>query len=120
MEQRLLSAEAELTLFRVAQEAMSNIVRHSGARKAMIRLECNLKECSLSVEDDGKGFDVSEITHIDKDGRGAGLFGVRERVAEVGGEAYVESQPGKGTKAIAKVPIMRSTGYGEDKGAGSG
>jgi len=104
MEQRRISHEAELTLFRVAQETMSNIVRHSEAKKAMIRLECNSNECILCIEDDGKGFNVSEITHIEKDGRGAGLFGVRERVAAVGGEAYVESQPGKGTKAIAKVP----------------
>jgi len=120
MEQRRLSPEAELTLFRVAQEAMSNIVKHSEAKKAMIRLECNSNECILCIEDDGKGFNVSEITRIEKDGRGAGLFGIRERVGAVDGEAYVESQPGKGAKAIAKVPGVRSTSYGEDKGVGSG
>jgi signal transduction histidine kinase len=107
MEQRRLSHEAELTLFRVAQETMSNIVRHSEAKKAMIRLECNSNECILSIEDDGKGFNVSEITRIEKDGRGAGLFGVRERVAAVGGEAYIESQPGKGVRATAKVPVSQ-------------
>jgi len=107
MEQRRLSYEAELTLFRVAQETMSNIVRHSEAKKAIIRLECNSNECILSIEDDGKGFNVSEITRIEKDGRGAGLFGVRERVAAVGGEAYVESQPGKGVRATAKVPVSQ-------------
>jgi len=120
MEQRRLSAEAELTLFRVAQEAMSNVVRHSEAKKAIVRLECNSNECILCIEDDGKGFNVSEITHIEKDGRGAGLFGIRERVGAVGGQAYVESQPGKGAKAIAKVPAVRSTSYVEDKGPGSG
>jgi signal transduction histidine kinase len=119
MEQRL-SPDAELTLFRVAQESMSNIVKHSEAKKAIIRLECNSNECILCIEDDGKGFDVSEITRIEKDGRGAGLFGVRERVALIGGEAYIESQPGKGAKAIAKVPVVRSTSYDENKGAGSG
>jgi signal transduction histidine kinase len=107
MEQRRLSHEAELTLFRVAQETMSNIVRHSEAKKAIIRLECNSNECILSIEDDGKGFNVSEITRIEKDGRGAGLFGVRERVAAVGGEAYIESQPGKGVRATAKVPVSQ-------------
>jgi len=120
MEQRRLSPEAELTLFRVAQEAMSNIVRHSEAKKAIVRLECNSNECTLCIEDDGKGFNVSEITRIEKDGRGAGLFGIRERVGAVGGEAYVESQPGKGARAIAKVPGVRSTNYAEDKGPGSG
>jgi signal transduction histidine kinase len=120
MEQRRLSAETELTLFRVAQEAMSNIVRHSEAKKVIVRLECNTNECTLCIEDDGKGFNVSEITRIEKDGRGAGLFGIRERVGAVGGEAYVESEPGKGAKAIAKVPVVRSTNYAEDKGSGSG
>ncbi len=120
IEQRLLSPEAELTLFRVAQEAMSNVVRHAEAKNAVIRLECNSDECILCIEDDGKGFNVSEITHIEKDGRGAGLFGVRERVAAVGGKAYVESQPGKGARAIAKVPAIRSTSYAEDTGAGGG
>jgi len=120
MEQRRLSTETELTLFRVAQEAMSNIVRHSEAKKVVVRLECNTNECTLCIEDDGKGFNVGEITRIEKDGRGAGLFGIRERVGAVGGEAYVESQPGKGAKAIAKVPAVRSTNYAEDKGSGSG
>jgi len=120
MEQRRLPAETELTLFRVAQEAMSNIVRHSGAKKVIVRLECDTNECTLCIEDDGKGFNVAEITRIEKDGRGAGLFGIRERVGAVGGEAYVESQPGKGAKAIAKVPAGRSTNYAEDKGSGSG
>jgi len=119
MEQRL-SPETELTLFRVAQEAMCNIVRHSEAKKVRIHLECNLNECILSVEDDGKGFNVSEITRIEKDGRGAGLFGVRERAAAVGGKAYIESQPGKGAKAIAKIPVIRNTSYVEDKDFGSG
>jgi signal transduction histidine kinase len=119
MEQRL-SPETELTLFRVAQEAISNIVRHAEAKKVMIRLEYNSNECILSIEDDGKGFNVSEITRIEKDGRGAGLFGVRERTSAVGGKAYIESQPGKGTKAIAKIPVSRSTSYAEDKGSGSG
>ena len=120
IEQRRLSAEAELTLFRVAQETMSNVVRHAEAKNAVIRLECNSDECILCIEDDGKGFNVSEITHIEKDGRGAGLFGVRERVAAVGGKAYVESQPGKGARAIAKVPAVRSMSYAEDTGAGGG
>jgi signal transduction histidine kinase len=120
VEKRFLPVETELTLFRVTQEAMSNIVKHSEAKKATIRLECNSNECFLCIEDDGKGFNVSEITRIEKDGRGAGLFGMRERVGALGGQAYVESQPGKGAKAIAKVPIVRSTGYAEDKGSGSG
>jgi signal transduction histidine kinase len=119
MDQRL-PAETELALFRIAQEAISNIVRHSEARNASVRLECNDSECVLRVEDNGKGFDVSEITSIDAGGRGAGMFGMKERVTMVGGTCSCQSQPGQGARVIARVPITRSGADGEDKGTGSG
>lgn len=119
MDQRL-PAETELALFRIAQEAISNIVRHSEARNASVRLECNDSECVLRVEDNGKGFDVSEITSIDAGGRGAGMFGMKERVTMVGGTCSCQSQPGQGAKVIARVPITRSGADGEDKSTGSG
>ncbi len=117
MEQRL-PAESELALFRITQEAMSNILRHSEARNAAVRIECAADKCILHVEDDGKGFDVSEITSIDRRGRGAGLYGMKERVKLVGGICSIDSQPGKGTKIIATIPIVRSTVDAEDKGTG--
>jgi len=119
MDQRL-PAEIELALFRITQEAISNIVRHSEAKNASIRVECNANKCVLHVADDGKGFDVSKITNIDESGRGAGLFGMEERVTIAGGECAIDSQPGQGTKVIATVPIIRSTADAEDNGAGSG
>lgn len=119
MDQRL-PAETELALFRIAQEAISNIVRHSEARNASVRLECNDSECVLRVEDNGKGFDVSEITSIDAGGRGAGMFGMKERVTMVGGTCSCQSQPGQGAKVIARVPITRSGADGEDKSTGGG
>jgi len=117
---RRLSPETELSLFRIAQEAISNIVRHSEAKNATIKLECDADKCVLRVEDDGKGFDVSQITSIDQKGRGAGLFGMTERVTMVGGTCSCQSQPGRGTKIVARVPIVRRAADGEDKGAGSG
>ncbi len=119
MEQRL-PAEIELALFRITQEAISNIVRHSEAKNATIHLECNANKCVLHVEDDGKGFDVSKIKSIDERGRGAGLFGMKERVTIAGGTCAIDSQPGQGTRVIAKVPIIRSAANAEDKGASSG
>lgn len=119
VEQRL-SSEIDLTLFRITQEAISNIVRHSEAKKVAISLECDANECILRVEDNGKGFDVSQIKSIDASGRGAGLFGMKERVTLVGGRCAIDSRSGKGTKVVAKVPIIRSTTDAEDKGASSG
>ena len=118
--ERRLPAESELALFRIIQEAMSNILRHSGAKNATVKIECDADKCILHVEDDGKGFDVSEITSIDRRGRGAGLFGMKERVKLAGGICSIDSQPGKGTKITAKIPIIRSSVDAEDKGISGG
>jgi len=118
--ERRLPAESELALFRIIQEAMSNILRHSGARNATVKIECDADKCVLRVEDDGKGFDVREITSIDRRGRGAGLFGMKERVKLVGGICSINSQLGKGTKITAKIPIIRSAVDAEDKGISGG
>ncbi len=118
--ERRLPAESELALFRIIQEAMSNILRHSGAKNATVKIECAADKCILHVEDDGKGFDVSEITSIDRRGRGAGLFGMKERVKLAGGICSIDSKPGKGTKITAKIPIIRSAVDAEDKGISGG
>jgi signal transduction histidine kinase len=118
--ERRLPAESELALFRIIQEAMSNTLRHSGAKNATVKIECDADKCILHVEDDGKGFDVSEITSIDRRGRGAGLFGMKERVKLAGGICSIDSQPGKGTKITAKIPIIRSSVDAEDKGISGG
>lgn len=114
-----LAPEIEVTLFRVAQGAIGNILEHSEARKAMIVLECDANECLLRIEDDGKGFDVSKLTRIDPSGRGAGLFTIKERVRLVGGVCRIESQQAQGTKVIAKIPLTRDEVYETDKSAGS-
>ena len=115
-----LPPETELSFFRIAQEAMSNIVRHSEAKNSIINLECDATKCILRVEDDGKGFNVGAITGIDSKGRGAGLFGMKERVTALGGKCSIESQPGQGTKVIARVPIIVGSAIdAEDKGINS-
>jgi signal transduction histidine kinase len=99
--------EIEVTLFRVSQGLIGNIIEHSEAKNVTIKLECNANECSLYIEDDGKGFDVSKLTRVDPSGRGAGLFTIKERVNLVGGHCKVNSRPGKGTKVTVKVPLTQ-------------
>lgn len=111
--------EVEVTLFRIAQAAIGNILEHSGAKNVSIKLECNDSECVLTIEDDGKGFDVSKLTRVDPSGRGAGLFTMRERTSLMGGTGYVESKPGRGTRVIAKVPLSRDVIDEEDKSTNS-
>ena len=109
--------EVEVTLFRIAQGALGNILEHSEAKNASIKLECNAKECLLHIKDDGKGFDVSKLTRVDPSGRGTGLFTMKERAKLVGGTCRVESRPGQGTKVRVKIPVARDVGDEEDKGA---
>jgi len=107
-------SEVEVTLFRIAQGVIGNILEHSEARNARIKLECSNSECVLTIEDDGKGFDVSKLTRVERGGRGAGLFTMRERTSQLGGVGYVESTPGKGTKVTAKIPLSKNVIDEED------
>lgn len=104
---RRLPLEIEVTLFRIAQGAIGNILEHSEAKKASVELECDETECHLRIADDGKGFDVSKLTRVDPRGRGAGLFTMKERVKLAGGVCHVESQPGEGTRVVVNVPLTR-------------
>lgn len=114
-----LPPEVEVTLFRVAQGVIGNILEHSMAKNASIKLECSASECLLRIEDDGKGFNVSKITRVDPSGRGAGVFTMKERVKLVGGVCHIESRPGKGTRVVVKVPLGKDMANEEDKGANS-
>ena len=90
-----------LSLFRVAQEALGNVVKHSGARKAKLELGANATGVSLRVSDQGKGFDP-EITNPRA---GIGLIGMSERLRLVEGRLMVKSQPHCGTEILAEVPL---------------
>jgi two-component system sensor histidine kinase UhpB len=111
--------EVEVNLFRIAQGAIGNILEHSEAKNAHIKLECNASECLLCIEDDGKGFDVSKLRRVDPSGRGAGLFTMKERVRLAGGSCRVESRPGRGARVVVKVPLESEEKDEEDQSADS-
>ena len=114
-----LPMEVEVTLFRIAQGAIGNIMEHSQAKNATINVECDANECRLQIEDDGKGFNVSKVTQVESSGRGAGLFTMKERVKLVGGNCHVESQAGRGTKVTVQVPLSTDLSHEEDQGTNS-
>ncbi|MFW6330563.1 MAG: ATP-binding protein [Gemmatimonadota bacterium] len=101
---RLDAPEAELALYRIVQEAITNAVRHSQARQIRVTLErCNGAVLAM-VQDDGVGFDVDAVM-ADHDGKhGLGLFGMRERAEYVGGRVELQSVLRKGTTVWAAVP----------------
>jgi two-component system sensor histidine kinase UhpB len=101
-----LSPELNSTLFRVAQEAINNIVRHSGAKSVQITLCRDEAEIQLKVEDDGHGFDVLRVSESALRSQQWGLLGMQERAELVGGQVSVESQPGKGTRLDVRAPLM--------------
>jgi signal transduction histidine kinase len=117
--ERRFPADIEVALFRVVQGAIGNIVQHSKAKNASIVLVYQPDEFSLSISDDGQGFDVSEITDVEQSGRGRGLFSMRERIGFLGGTSGVESKMGVGTTLWAKIPIGETIRYGENKSTSS-
>jgi signal transduction histidine kinase len=100
--ERRLPSELETACFRIVQEALTNVIRHSGAKHVRVGLAWRGDELSVTVADDGKGFDVTET---ERRRPGLGLQGIRERAAIVGGSVEIESAPGRGTKVRATFPI---------------
>jgi two-component system, NarL family, sensor histidine kinase UhpB len=92
-----LAAETQLVAYRVAQESLSNVVRHSGAEHVRVRLRRNGDGLELTVSDDGRGFVLAD--HED----GLGIPGMRERTLLVGGQLEIESQPPVGTRVRLRV-----------------
>jgi two-component system sensor histidine kinase UhpB len=102
-----LPGEIELVLYRVAQEALTNVGKHAGATRVAIDLDRTAEDVSLSVRDDGGGFDPAASLVRDARGLGLGLFGMAERVELVGGSFRLWSRPGRGTEVFAFVPAPR-------------
>jgi len=103
--QKRLPAELETALFRVVQEAITNIARHAAARTVAILLYFYEKQATISIEDDGIGFDLEELTITPDSSRGLGLLGMQERVELMGGELEINSTPNFGTQVHIRVPL---------------
>jgi signal transduction histidine kinase len=111
--------EVEVTLFRVAQGLIGNILKHSKAKNALIKLDCDASKCVLKIGDDGKGFEVSKLTRVDPSGRGAGLFTIKERVKLAGGVCNIDSSPGHGTTVTVNIPLPTDVSVEKDKSPNS-
>ncbi len=114
-EQRL-PFQLEATLFRVIQEAFSNITRHAGAENVSVRLEFRKNLVRVCIEDDGKGFDVAEAIKSKNRPRGLGLLGMKERVELVQGTLEISSRPGSGTRLDIEIPFRHAGDSARTKG----
>lgn len=101
-----LPPRIEAVLYRVVQEALKNSSKHAHARTAKIRLSRLQGHICCSIEDDGDGFDPSELSS-GRIRRGLGLLGIHERLRVLGGTCEIESAPGRGTTLKVKIPLER-------------
>jgi signal transduction histidine kinase len=106
--QRLASEDAELLLFRIAQEALNNVRRHSGALRVTVELEFLPNRIHMLIQDDGRGFAAPErMSDLVSSGR-LGLVGMHERARTLGGTVKIDSKLGSGTSVAVDVPIRPS------------
>ena len=100
-----LDPDAELALYRIVQEALTNAVRHSGATRILVSLRADRGAVRATVEDDGRGFALERDPV--SGGRGLGLVGMRERARNAGGMLEIVSAPETGTRVSAELPLAR-------------
>jgi two-component system sensor histidine kinase DegS len=108
-----LSPQVEIQLVRIIHEALTNVYKHAGAKKAVVRFDPDGEFAKVTIEDNGKGFQMEEVIgkrlHF-------GLQTMRERVEGVGGKFAVETSPGRGTRVIVHLPLDEK-GYETDSSA---
>jgi two-component system, NarL family, sensor histidine kinase DevS len=95
-----LPTKVEIAIFRITQEALTNVVKHAEAKAVDVRLACRERSVVLTIEDDGAGFSQAQVR-----GGGVGLVGMRERVASVNGALDIESKRGVGTQLTIEIPF---------------
>ena len=100
-----LPQETETVLYRIVQEALTNVAKHAQASRVSIHLECGVSSVTVTIRDDGLGFDTEGVADLQPSRQGIGLLGMQERAASLGGGLSIESRPGEGTRLTIEVPL---------------
>jgi signal transduction histidine kinase len=100
-----LPPEVETACYRLVQEAVTNVIRHAGARHVRVEIDSSGAAIDVLVRDDGSGFDVAAVRRRAGHGGSLGLLGMEERVALLGGTMAIESAPDRGTTIRAHLPL---------------
>ena len=103
-----LPGNMEVAFYRIVQEALTNVVKHSGAASVRILIKNEDGLITVVIKDDGSGFDMGEVNK--SEGRGLGLFGMRERMVTIGGELNIDTLPGRGTEIVAQSRLRGENG----------
>jgi signal transduction histidine kinase len=101
-----LSRDATTALYRVVQEALTNVVRHARAESVFVGCTVTDDSITFEIEDDGAGFEPERMERPRESGEGLGLLGMRERLALLGGRCHIDSEPGAGTRIVTVLPLQ--------------
>ncbi len=102
-----LEGQKEIVLFRVVQEILNNILKHAAAKNIQLTLRYTPAQFSLTIQDDGKGFDYEAVLNRELGASGAGLRNIQRRMEMLGGTHKIDTSPGKGCKIHLFLPIFR-------------
>ena len=106
-----LSLEKELILFRILQEAINNILKHADATTITVNLDFSQQQLQMEITDNGKGFNLAEVSGQPE--AGAGLKNMQKRIRMISGRFSMETEPGKGTRIDIRLPADSGDGWTE-------
>jgi two-component system sensor histidine kinase DegS len=115
-DEQILFPRTKIFLFRIIQEALSNVRKHAKASRVSIQLEIDLELLRVTIEDNGVGFDMEAVLRDPEKWDHFGIKGILERARLVGGEGHITSKKGRGTKIVVEVPLVNkeAVGHGKD------
>jgi signal transduction histidine kinase len=100
--------ESEIHIYRIVQEGINNVIKHSGATEAAVVVKMEPGCLSISIRDNGRGFESGEMLAEDSPAAGFGLSGIRERAQIMGGVVKIDSSPGQGVNLKAEIPLPQT------------
>jgi len=104
----LLAPEMEINMYRIVQEALNNVIKHAAASQVIVETKRGPNEITVSVFDDGRGFDLERLARNGERRSGLGLVSMEERTKVLGGEIKIKSELSVGTRLILNVPLAKA------------
>jgi two-component system, NarL family, sensor histidine kinase DegS len=114
-DEQILFPRTKIFLFRIIQEALSNVRKHAKASRVSIQLEIDLERLRVTITDNGVGFDMEAVLRDPEKWDHFGIKGILERARLVGGEGHITSKKGRGTKIVVEVPLVKKEAPGNGK-----
>jgi two-component system sensor histidine kinase DegS len=115
VDEQILFPRTKIFLFRIIQEALSNVQKHAKASRVSIQLEIDLEMLRITITDNGVGFDMDTVLRDPEKWDHFGIKGILERARLVGGEGHITSKKGRGTKIVVEVPLVKKEAAGDGK-----